>query len=78
VQTYSRRGAPHGDADLLEVRVEAPLRGHHGVAAAMPERGAFSTRVTDLRHGGSSGGQRVATYREPRIRLVTDVVGNYT
>src|SRR4051794_40660040 len=39
------------DADLLEVRVEAPLRRHHRVAAAVPERGPLSTHVTDLRHG---------------------------
>src|SRR4029079_7900786 len=44
---------PDVDADLLEVRVEAPLRGHHGVAAAVPERGPLSTRIAHLCHGAS-------------------------
>src|SRR5688572_18079372 len=36
------RGAVHRDADLLKVRVEAPLRGDHRMAAAVPERRALS------------------------------------
>ena len=45
--------APDEDADLLEVRVEAPPGRHHGVAAVIPERGALFARVTDLCHGAS-------------------------
>src|SRR4051812_23080724 len=43
---------PDQDADLLEVRVEAPPGGHHRVAAAIPERRPLPTHVTDLWHGG--------------------------
>jgi hypothetical protein len=46
-------GAPDVDADLLQVRVEAALGGHHRVAAAVPERGALLAHVADLRHGRS-------------------------
>src|SRR4051794_16345682 len=35
------RRLPDEDADLLEVRVEAPPCGHHRVAAAVPERRAL-------------------------------------
>src|SRR3712207_4161590 len=45
-----RRLAVVEDPDLLQVRVEAPLRGDHGVAAAVPERGALAAHVTDLGH----------------------------
>src|SRR3954453_21042161 len=37
-------------AHLLQVRVEAPLRRHHRVAAAVAERGALPAAVTDLGH----------------------------
>ena len=47
------RGALNEDADLLKVRVEAPPRSHHGVAAVVPERRALAARVTDLCHGAS-------------------------
>ena len=53
--------APDVDADLLEVRVEAALRRNHRVAAAVPERGALSARVTDLCHGAV----RLAGVRAP-------------
>ena len=42
------------DADALEVRIEAALRGHHGVAAAVPERRFLPAHCTDLRHGRGS------------------------
>src|SRR6266480_2218768 len=41
------------DSDLLEVRVEAPLGRHHGVAAAVPERRALPAYVTYLWHSAS-------------------------
>src|SRR4051794_12967738 len=40
------------DPDLLQVRVEAALRGDHGVAPAVAERRALLAAVTDLCHGG--------------------------
>jgi hypothetical protein len=41
------------DADLLQVRVEAPLRRAHRVAAVLTESGTAPTAVTDLRHSAA-------------------------
>src|SRR5205823_6929876 len=50
------------DADLLEVGLEAPLGGHHRVAAAVAERGALAAGMTDLGH-------RVREYRYRAVDL---------
>ena len=44
-------GLAHEDPHLLQVRIEAPLRGHHRVASAVAECRASTAAVTDLRHG---------------------------
>src|SRR4029079_17252237 len=44
------RNPVHENADALEVRVEPPLRGHHGVAPVVSERGSFPADCADLRH----------------------------
>src|SRR5438105_6329654 len=46
----ARRGAVELDADALEVRVEAPLRGHHRVAPVVTEAGLLAADCADLRH----------------------------
>src|SRR3954465_7386736 len=45
------RGLTHEDPHLLEVGIEAPLRGHHRVASAVAECRPATAAVTDLRHG---------------------------
>src|SRR4051812_13200822 len=40
----------HEDPHLLQVGIEAALRGHHGVASAVAEPRAPTAAVTDLRH----------------------------
>src|SRR5215210_2485977 len=47
-----RRLALQHDADALEVRVEAPLRGHHRVAPVVAEAGLLPADRADLGHGG--------------------------
>src|SRR5918996_1444577 len=42
------------DADALEVRLEAPFRRHHRVAAMVSERRLFAADCADLRHGRGS------------------------
>src|SRR5689334_20090864 len=39
-----------GDADLLQIRLEAPARRHHRVAARIAERGALAAAETHLGH----------------------------
>src|SRR5437588_9039611 len=48
----SPRSPVDEDPDLLEVGVEAALRGDHRVAAAVAERRPLLAHVTHLRHGG--------------------------
>src|SRR3954454_10718837 len=48
----SRRLAAEHDADALEVRLEAPLRGHHRVAPVVTEAGLLAADCADLGHGG--------------------------
>src|SRR4029453_12311509 len=48
------RNPVHENADALEVRVEPPLRGHHGVAPVVSERGSFPADCADLRHRTAS------------------------
>src|SRR6266404_3282859 len=55
----ARRLAVDDGADVLEVRVEAPLRGDHGVAPVVPEPGLLPADGADLRHRRAS----VATTR---------------
>lgn len=53
------------DAQLLEVRVEAALRGDHGMTAVVTERWTTTTRGTDARHGGSMLDRRGCRKRHP-------------
>src|SRR6516164_3081314 len=46
----ARRLALDQDADALEVRLEAPLRGDHRVAPVVTEAGLLPTDCADLRH----------------------------
>src|SRR4029453_9938770 len=48
---HAARGLAHEDPHLLQVGIEAPLRGHHRVASAVAECRAPTAAVTDLRHG---------------------------
>ena len=51
------------DANPLEIRIEAALRCHHGVAAAVAERRALPTRVAYLGH-------RAGEYRAPAAAVL--------
>src|SRR5580765_7462983 len=46
----ARRLAVEQDADALEVRVEAPLRGNHRVAPVVAEAGLLPADCADLGH----------------------------
>src|ERR671935_157283 len=50
----ARRLAFQEHADALEVRVEAPLRGHHRVAPVVAEARLLPADCADLRHRPSS------------------------
>src|SRR3954447_20912591 len=52
------RGALEQDANPLQVRVPAPLRGDHRVRAMVAERRLLPTDCADLRHcGGQCSGE---------------------
>jgi len=46
------RLAGEEDANALKVRLEAPLRGDHGVAPVVAEAGFLAADGADLGHGG--------------------------
>src|SRR3954452_24877937 len=62
------------NADALEVRVEAALRGDHRVAPVVPEAGLLPADCAHLRHGGRQcSGARPLAPRAGRAQLREDV-----
>src|SRR6185312_16491605 len=63
------------DADLLEVGVEAPPGGDHGVTPRVAERGSLAAAVTDLGHRTRDGSGRLwaqlSAERSSDIRMAT-------
>ena len=59
------------NAQLLEVRIEATLRGNHGMAAVITEGRPSAAGAADARHGGSMLDRRSCRKRHPSPKMST-------
>ncbi len=59
------------NAQLLEVRIEATLRGNHGLAAVITEGRPSAARAADARHGDSVLERRRCRKRHPSPKMST-------
>ena len=59
------------NAQLLEVRIEATLRGDHGMAAVITEGRPSAAGAADARHGGSMLDRRSCRKRHPSPKMST-------
>src|SRR3954453_6449946 len=75
---HATRGLADEDPDLLQVRIEAPLGGAHGVAAALTESGTAPAAVANLRHSAAqcSGGRSAWRSRGPASASALPGAGN--
>src|SRR4051794_1244020 len=62
-------GATLGDPHLLEVRVEPPLGGDHGVRAGLPEGGTLAAGMTHTSHAAAKHSVRGWWVRFPGALL---------